>query len=65
MPLTDLQIKNLKSTEKKQKHSVGNSLFLVIESNKKAKNSKSFVGMMRWRDKQIEVRIGVYGTGYK
>ena len=64
MPYTDLQIKNLPILDKRQKKSVGNSLFVVVESKKKAKNTKSFVGQMRWKNKQISVRIGVYGTGY-
>ena len=63
MPLTDLQIKNLKAGKKRQKKSVGNSLFVVVETKKTDVNSKSFVGQMRWKDKQIEVRIGVYGKG--
>ena len=64
MPLTDLQIKNLKAGEKRQKKSVGNSLFVLVEPKHKAKNTKSFVGQMRWKNKQIEVRIGVYGKGH-
>ena len=64
MPYTDLQIKNTKPTDKTQKLSVGNSLFVVVEPKHKAKNTKSFVGQMRWKDKQISVRMGVYGRGH-
>ncbi len=64
MPLTDLQIKNLKPTDKTQKKSVGNSLFVVVEPKQKAKSTKSFVGQMGWKGKQLSIRIGVYGRGH-
>ena len=72
LALTDLQIRQLKAGEKTIKRSVweDNSLFIVVEPKRKAKNTKSFVGTMRFpptrSGKQISVRIGVYGnTGKK
>ena len=69
MALNDLQIRQLKAAEKRQSYSVwdGNSLFVVVEPKSKASNSKSFVGRTRFPPvrggKQIQVRIGVYGSG--
>ena len=60
MPYTDLQVKKIKAGPKRLKVSVGSSLFVVVEPTHKAKDSKSFVGMTRFRGKQIEVRIGPF-----
>ena len=66
--ITDLQIKQLKPKEKKQKISLGDALYLFIEPVHKASNCKRFVGITRFpptKDgKQMEVGIGLYGKGY-
>jgi len=66
MPLTDSQIRAYKATDKRQKPSCGDSLFLVVEPISKG-GGKSFAGRMRFppgRDNPVvDVRIGVYGKG--
>ena len=66
-PLNHKQIQALQPTDKRQKKSCGDSLFLVVEPKHKSKNGKSFIGVMRFpptKDgKQIEVRIGKFGNG--
>jgi len=66
MPLTDSQIRAYKPTDKRQKTTCGDSLFLVVEPISKG-GGKSFAGRMRFppgRDNPVvDVRIGVYGKG--
>ena len=66
-PLNHKQIQALEPTDKRQKKSCGDSLFLVVEPKHKSKNGKSFIGVMRFpptkNGKQIEVRIGKFGNG--
>ena len=66
MSLSDREVRALKATDKRQKKSVGDSLFAVIESVGKG-GGKSFFGRTRFppgrAGKDIEVRIGRCGTG--
>lgn len=66
MSLSDREVRALKATDKRQKKSVGDSLFVVIESVGKG-GGKSFFGRTRFppgrAGKDVEVRIGRYGTG--
>ena len=66
-PVTDLQIRQAKASEKRQRLACGGSLYVMVEPISKASNSKSFVGNIRFpsgrKGKQIEVRIGSYGKG--
>ena len=66
MSLSDREVRALKATDKRQKKSVGDSLFVVIESVGKG-GGKSFFGRTRFppgrSGKQVEVRIGPYGRG--
>ena len=66
-PVTDLQIRQAKASEKRRRLSCGRSLYVMIEPISKALNSKSFIGNIRFpsgrKGKQIEVRIGAYGKG--
>lgn len=66
MPLTDREVRALKAADRRQKKSVGDSLFLVIESVGKG-GGKSFFGRTRFppgrSGKDVEVRIGPYGAG--
>ena len=66
-PVTDLQIRQAKASEKRQRLACGGSLYVMVEPISKASNSKSFIGNIRFpsgrKGKQIEVRIGAYGKG--
>ena len=66
MSLSDREVRALKATDKRQKKSVGDSLFVVLESVGKG-GGKSFFGRTRFppgrAGKDVEVRIGRYGTG--
>ena len=67
--LTDLEIKQKKPSDKKQKIALGDALYLFIEPIHKSKvGSKRFVGITRFppmrSGKQIEVGIGLYGKGF-
>ena len=66
-PYTDLQIRQAKAQQGRQKLTCGDGLYLIVESISRAANSKSFIGRIRFpyerTGKQIEVRIGVYGKG--
>ena len=66
MSLSDREVRALKATDRRQKKSVGDSLFVVIESVGKG-GGKSFFGRTRFppgrAGKDVEVRIGRYGTG--
>ena len=66
MSLSDSQVRALKATDKRQKKSCGDSLFLVVEPIAKG-GGKSFVGRMRFPPGRgnpvVDVRIGVYGKG--
>ena len=66
MSLSDSQVRSLKATEKRQRPSCGDSLFLVVEPLSKG-GGKSFVGRMRFppgrKSPVVDVRIGVYGKG--
>ena len=66
-PYTDLQIRQAKAQQGRQKLPCGDGLYLIVESISRAANSKSFIGRIRFpytrTGKQIEVRIGVYGKG--
>ena len=66
MSLSDREVRALTATDKRQKKSVGDSLFVVIESVGKG-GGKSFFGRTRFppgrAGKDVEVRIGPYGTG--
>ena len=65
--VTDKEIQEVRPNIKRQRLSCGQSLYVMIEPISKAKNSKSFVGNIRFpsgsKGKQIEVRIGPYGEG--
>ena len=54
MSLSDSQVRSFQATEKRQKQSCGDSLFLVM-------------GLMRFppgrKSSVVDVRIGVYGKG--
>lgn len=67
--ITDKYIDEVRADIKKRRLSCGESLYLIIEPISKAKNSKSFVGNIRFpfgeKGKQIEVRIGPFGEGNK
>ena len=66
MPLSDSQVKAEQAGLRRRNVSVGDSLFLVIESASRG-GGKSFEGRMRFppgrQGKQVPVRIGVYGKG--
>ena len=66
MPLSDSQVKAEQAGPRRRNVSVGDSLFLVIESASRG-GGKSFEGRMRFppgrQGKQVPVRIGVYGKG--
>ena len=66
MPLSDSQVKAKQAGPRRRNVSVGDSLFLVIESASRG-GGKSFEGRMRFppgrQGKQVPVRIGVYGKG--
>ena len=66
MPLSDSQVKAEQAGPRRRNVSVGDSLFLVIESASRG-GGKSFEGGMRFppgrQGKQVPVRIGVYGRG--
>ena len=66
MPLSDSQVKAEQAGPRRRNVSVGDSLFLVIESATRG-GGKSFEGRMRFppgrQGKQVPVRIGVYGKG--
>ena len=66
MSLSDSQVRSFTATEKRQKKSCGDSLFLVVERISKG-GGKSFVGRMRFppgrKSPVVDVRIGVYGKG--
>lgn len=66
MPLSDSQVKAEQAGPRRRNVSVGDSLFLVIESVSRG-GGKSFEGRMRFppgrQGKQVPVRIGVYGKG--
>ena len=66
MSLSDSQVRSFTATEKRQKPSCGDSLFLVVEPLSKG-GGKSFVGRMRFppgrKSPVVDVRIGVYGKG--
>ena len=64
MSLSDSEVRFFQATEKRQKKSCGNSLFLVVEPISKG-GGKSFMGRMRFppgrTNPVVDVRIGVYG----
>ena len=64
--LSDSQVKAEQAGPRRRNVSVGDSLFLVIESVSRG-GGKSFEGRMRFppgrQGKQVPVRIGVYGKG--
>ena len=66
MSLSDSQVRSFQATEKRQKQSCGDSLFLVVEPINKG-GGKSFMGRMRFppgrKSPVVDVRIGVYGKG--
>ena len=66
MSLSDSQVRSFTATEKRQKKSCGDSLFLVVERISKG-GGKSFVGRMRFppgrKSSVVDVGIGVYGKG--
>ena len=66
MSFSDSQVRSFTATEKRQKQSCGDSLFLVVEPLSKG-GGKSFVGRMRFppgrKSPVVDVRIGVYGKG--
>ena len=66
MPFSDSQVKAEQAGHRRRNVSVGDSLFLVIESVSRG-GGKSFEGRMRFpsgrQGKQVPVRIGVYGKG--
>ena len=63
-PLTDSEVRALVPGSKRVVHTLGNSLFLIVESVAKG-SSKRFVGRYRQppgrQGKQKEYAIGVYG----
>ena len=66
MPLTDSEIRAFPVTDKRQKKSCGDSLFLIVEPISKG-GGKSFVGRVRFppgrANPVVDFRIGVYGKG--
>ena len=69
---TDLEVRTftLPSNVKRRKLPVGESVYVVVEQVKNAKNQfvgKSFIGKTNFprgrKGKQLEVRLGLYGTG--
>ena len=66
MSLCDSQVKAEQAGPRRRNVSVGDSLYLVIESVSRG-GGKSFEGRMRFppcrQGKQMPVRIGVYGKG--
>ena len=69
MSLSDSEIRSFKATEKRQKKSCGDSLFLVVEPIREdgKGGGKSFMGRIRFppgrTNPVVDVRIGVYGKG--
>ena len=63
MPLTASQVTAITATDKRQRISCGESLLLIVESEKRG-GGKSFVGTTRFpsgrKGKQVDVRIGVF-----
>ena len=66
MSFSDSQVRAFKATDKRQKASCGDSLFLVMEPISKG-GGKSFMGRIRFppgrTSSVVDVRIGVYGKG--
>lgn len=62
MPVTERDIKGIVVTDKRQTISIGNSLFVMVNSKKSGGNI-GFVGRTRWKGKLIDVRIGTFGKG--
>ena len=66
MPLFDSEIRAFQATDKRQKASCGDSLYLVVEPAQKG-GGKSFIAKTRFppgrQGKWVEVRIGKYGRG--
>ena len=66
MSLSDSEVRSLKASEKRQKKSCSDSLFLVVEPISKG-GDKSFTGRMRFppgrTNPVVDIRIGVYGKG--
>ena len=66
MSFSDSQVRAFKATDKRQKASCGDSLFLVVEPISKG-GGKSFMGRIRFppgrTSSVVDVRIGVYGKG--
>ena len=66
MSFSDSQVRAFKATNKRQKASCGDSLFLVMEPISKG-GGKSFMGRIRFppgrTSSVVDVRIGVYGKG--
>ena len=67
---TDLEIRKVKPTNKRQVLSVGDGVFIVVEPIKNAINNfvgKSLIGKCRFppsrQGKQIDIRLGLYGRG--
>ena len=64
MPFTASQVAAITATDKRQRISCGESLLLIVESEKRG-GGKSFVGTTRFppgrKGKQVDVRIGVFG----
>ena len=67
MPLTASQVAAITATDKRQRISCGESLLLIVESEKRG-GGKSFVGTTRFppgrKGKQVDVRIGVFGKKF-
>ena len=67
--ITDLMLKQIQPTGKRQKIACGDALYLFVEPSHRSKTgSKGFVGITRFpptKDgKQVETRIGMYGKGF-
>ena len=66
MPLSDSEIRSFQATDKRQKASCGDSLYLVVEPVQKG-GGKSFIAKNRFppgrQGKWVEVRIGKNGRG--
>ena len=56
-PVTDLQIRQAKASEKRQRLACGGSLYVMVEPISKASNSKSFVGNIRFQMEEKESKL--------
>ena len=66
MPFTDSEVRSLTATDKMQKKSVGDCLYVIVEPARKG-GGKSFYGELRHPPggggKKVRVCIGPYGRG--